>query len=367
MYSGRQIYKSATDCIVLHANKRCRDPDLASLLNIIRQPNSEDREIPNALWSEFQTTWAGATEHLSPDNQDARSRNPLFLNGAFRAIEWQVAARQQIARAGRDAAQAGQLLRYVAACDRTTTNLTKEEFHHLLQMPNMTKTGRMMGISPFHVEARVILTQRISRAYGLVLDAPGAVAGVDYQASENPEWITNPTSNVCRSRVVALQFMPLAIHVAFDDHIPRITGNFPGHGHPPGVFAHFGHGHPPGVFAKKPMTSSTQSIDLLSIENAKRRQIQASRTQIPLTPHNMRTSYGRQGISTEYVIIDCAQPRWLKGNESGETTCWLNLYVMLSRARSMEQMLLINAPSRTTHQTGPPPSVLQELQRLRRS
>ena len=28
MYNGRRIYKSATDCIALHANKRCRDPKI---------------------------------------------------------------------------------------------------------------------------------------------------------------------------------------------------------------------------------------------------------------------------------------------------------------------------------------------------
>ena len=36
MYSGWLIYKSVTDCVMLHANKRRHDRDLASLLNIIR-------------------------------------------------------------------------------------------------------------------------------------------------------------------------------------------------------------------------------------------------------------------------------------------------------------------------------------------
>ena len=36
MYYGWQIYTFATDCIMLHANRRCRDPKLASLLSSIR-------------------------------------------------------------------------------------------------------------------------------------------------------------------------------------------------------------------------------------------------------------------------------------------------------------------------------------------
>ena len=133
---------------MLHTKERCRDPDLASLLNIIRQPNFEEREIPKALWKNFQTTWVGATEHLGPDNQDMRLEDTLFLNGTFFAVEWHVVARQQIARTLREAAQAGQLLHYASACDRTNTNLTEEQYRHPLQMPNMTKMGRVMGISP---------------------------------------------------------------------------------------------------------------------------------------------------------------------------------------------------------------------------
>ena len=112
------------------------------------------------------------------------------------------------------------------------------------------------------------------------------------------------------------------------------------------------------------MTVTTNPIDIPTPENTRRRKFKFPRTQIPLAPHNIRTSNGCQGISTEYVIIDCTQPQWLRGHESAETTYWLHLYVMLSRARSMEQMLLINPPPRFLLQTGPPQSVLQELQRL---
>ena len=356
MYNGWETYKTATDCIMLHANKRCHDPKLDSLLNIIRQPNPQDRQIPDSLWRDFQTTWIGATKHLDNEQQDTRLKNPLFLNGTFLAIQWQIVARQQITRTLREAKQCGQILHYVAACDRTNSTLTKQEYHHLLQTPNMTKLGRMMGIFPFHINARVRLTQRISRAHGLVQDAPGTVVGVDYNPSENTDWLKNKTSDTWKSGVVALRFLPLAIHVAFDDHIPRENDNFPG--------TDFNNGHAPGIFAVKPMTVTTNPIDIPTPENTKRRKLKFSRTQIPLTPHNIRTSNGCQGISTEYVIIDCAQPPWLRGNESTETTYWLHLYVMLSRARSMEQMLLINPPPRFLLQTGPPQSVLQELQRL---
>ena len=156
-----------------------------------------------------------------------RLKDSLFLNGAFLAIEWQVVARQQIARSLRGA---GQIPHHVAACDRANANLTKEEYSRLLQMPSTTKMGRMMRMSPFHVGARAP-----AAPYGFAQDAPGAVVGVDYHTSENTEWVGNPASNVGHSRVVAIRYLPRAIHVAFDDHIPRETDNSPG--------TDFGNGH----------------------------------------------------------------------------------------------------------------------------
>ena len=196
----------------------------------------------------------------------------------------------------------------------------------------------------------------MSRVYELAQDAPGVVVGVDYHPSEGADWVEDPTSEVWRAGVVALRYMPRFIHVAFDDHVPRESVDSPG--------TDFGNGHAAGVYAVRPMTVTVDHVDLPPGAGSRRRRTKIARTQMPPTPEQIRTSQGCQGISTGYVIIDCAQPRWLRGNESREGNFWLNLYVMLSRSPGMRQMLIINPPSRAALERGPPSAVLQELERL---
>ncbi len=60
------------------------------------------------------------------------------------------------------------------------------------------------------------------------------------------------------------------------------------------------------------------------------------------------------------VIIDCGR------HEGGSTPkedddWWLDLYVMLSRATRLEEILLARAPPSTFHLRGPPKSLKQQL------
>ena len=64
------------------------------------------------------------------------------------------------------------------------------------------------------------------------------------------------------------------------------------------------------------------------------------------------------------MTIDCAQDTSIGKPEEREETWWLHLYVMLSRATCMEDMLLLRPPPREVLQKGPPPSVLKALQKF---
>ena len=347
-----ELYKCATDCVVLTENKRFEDDLLPALLEAMRHPDAGSRKIPDKIWGEFRKTWI---EESRGENVARLDRSP-WLDGVFVAIEWQIVARELLWRAKRDAARSGQILHYVVACDRCKSRLTREGRHDLLQVANMTKTGRMAGILLIFLGARARLTQRISRAHSLVQDAPGTIVGIEYHPKEDTYWQRNDDPAAAKNGFVVLKYMPSAIHVSFDGHVPDEATGFEG--------TCFDNGHPPGVFAVEPQKVSA-SAQLRRSATRRPISVTFSRTQLPLMPEAMRTSYSCQGITTEHITIDCARPKWLRGADRLDHEYWIHLYVMLSRARSMKKMIIFNPPPREILEAGPPEVVWKELLRLR--
>eukprot|EP00972_Heterocapsa_arctica_P070846 10466719-Heterocapsa_arctica.AAC.1 len=65
------------------------------------------------------------------------------------AIAWETMARLTQYRAESGAAQAGEMLIYVQAVDvAKTCQLTRDEYRRALQVVNMTKTGKLLGMWP---------------------------------------------------------------------------------------------------------------------------------------------------------------------------------------------------------------------------
>ena len=83
-----------------------------------------------------------------------------------------------------------------------------------------------------------------------------------------------------------------------------------------------------------------------------------------LTHERFLTSTASQGQTLRAgVTIDCAR---IEPNESGKQGAnddqwWLHLYVMLSRATCMEDMLLLRPPPRALLERGPPPHIQKAL------
>ena len=64
------------------------------------------------------------------------------------------------------------------------------------------------------------------------------------------------------------------------------------------------------------------------------------------------------------MTIDCARIEAQGYHGTSDNEWWLNLYVMLSRATKMEDMLLLRPPPRELLERGPPASVREALQRF---
>ena len=89
------------------------------------------------------------------------------------------------------------------------------------------------------------------------------------------------------------------------------------------------------------------------------------RTGYALTHADYLTSTGSQGQTIRTgVTIDCARLPPVGKTGMQDADWWLHLYVMLSRATCMENMLLLRPPPRELLEAGPPPSVKRALERF---
>ena len=92
------------------------------------------------------------------------------------------------------------------------------------------------------------------------------------------------------------------------------------------------------------------------------REFKVSRCGFPLTHAMVRTSTACQGKTCEQgVLIDCAK-RDAGAHATDPDDYWLHMYVMLSRATSLRDILLIRAPDATFLLQGPPRELKKRLQ-----
>ena len=83
------------------------------------------------------------------------------------------------------------------------------------------------------------------------------------------------------------------------------------------------------------------------------------RTQFSAVPANAMIVYGAQGESYDTAIADLGMPP-----SQDPHIFWLAVYVMLTRCKSLDGLLLLRLPSRNSLTLGPPSYVLEEMQRL---
>ena len=108
-----------------------------------------------------------------------------------------------------------------------------------------------------------------------------------------------------------------------------------------------------GLFLLKPTTSLRFTT---SYQNTS---YKVQRTQLPLLPSETRIVYGAQGESWDAAIVDLGKPPRMD-----DFIFWLAVYVMLTRAKSLEGLLIMRLPKRDALAMGPPLYLKQEMQRL---
>lgn len=312
-------------------HKAC--PVLPRLLAYMRSPAGEP--MPEDLWQAVQS-W------VVKGPRDIRLQCPRQQKGFQMAIAWEAVARLMQYRAASGAAKAGEMLIYVQAVDvAKTCQLTRDEYRRALQVVNMTKTGKLLGMCPLFVGMRVRLNVKLSSKYKIMHDATGAVVGFEFDPREDVAWMNQDTHLARRAGHVTLKYLPKAVYVRFDD----FEGDF---------------GNGTGVVPIRPTKGSW-------VYNAHRNRVgrrdvvkvDMKRVQIPLAPEQVRTVQTSQGLSMDAATMLLTKPSYMT-----EDDWWMHLYVMVSRVRTSAQMLVYDLPPREMFERGPPDWVHTGIRQL---
>ena len=87
--------------------------------------------------------------------------------------------------------------------------------------------------------------------------------------------------------------------------------------------------------------------------------VKMRRIQIPLAPEKDRTVQTAQGLTMDSAIMYLARPSNMSFDD-----WWLHVYVMLSRVRTLDQVLVYGLPPRELFERGPPAYIRAGLERL---
>ena len=206
---------------------------------------------------------------------------------------------------------------------------------------------------------RVRLTTKLSAIDGLVNERTGTVMKIDLHRSE--PFLTDPKLRTRHFKRIQLEYMPLGVWVLFDAF----------------------HSAPLETFASSfvaPDADPDVSIDSsglvyirlekgdfnlpVNLPDRSRQSIHVVRWNLPLTHAMVRTAMSSQGLTfNSGVIVDLRRAGGMV-----DDIWWLNVYVMLSRARKLDNLILVGLTTQVKEllEAGPPQYILKQLEQFQK-
>ena len=315
-------------CFELQATNRFKDPRLADLMNFMRKPKKG--KVPAGV----AETWA----RIQLRTDDPRLAEERFQTGHMLAWYWDTVARWMMMRASRDARTLGQVLYLVQAADASSPQLPRDLAAKLLNQVNPGLTGGMHGMLPLHLGMRIRLLEHLDLKRKLVKDAEGEVVHVAINPRDQDEVDRAKAEN----RPAYLRFLPFGVWVRMDKYRAAPFRDRLAE-HAEGV----GLSDAAQLVFIEPQTSSPFDF----------RKHKVTRTGLQISHAMVLTSTACQGRTMhEGVIIDAGYK-----DADDMDGFWLHLYVMLSRATTSDNLLMIRDPGLDFLSRGPPADLAARL------
>ena len=288
--------------------------------------------MPDALWAKLCDRVV-----KTDDGDDPRLRDNQFLDGHEGGLVWEVVARLQQLRAQRDAARMQQQLYYSQAVDTSTraaAALCKDDAFAALQVVSLTGTGYLMGMVPLFVGMHVRLTTTVKKVPLLVREVTGTVVNIQFHSREP---LRQHGSYLGAGQPIILQYLPIGVFIKLDDKEMQNVQFLPG--------AQKGVVFVPTVTSKWSF-KKPQQTPMCGRERFTGMEME--RKQIPLAPATINTHYGLQGqTARKGMIAWLTRPAEMSGGDY-----FLALYVMLSRATKLDDILIFDLPDRHVFEQG---------------
>jgi len=336
-------------CYELTGTNRFRNDEggreLKELTEFMRAPQPETSES----YCRVKTFWDSIRHEADTDAVDARLLETRFQNGHMLAMFWETAAPWMMLRARRDARALKTPLFLLQAADQASPAMSQEMAAKLMNHFNPGETGSMHGMLPVHIGMRTRLTESLCKEKGLVKNAEGVVVRIEVDPQDEErmlEAFADPAANP----LVYLTRVPLGIWLKMDKYDEA-----------PFVDLMTGDAHMASADAA-PLVFLTPTTTLFPF---KWREYKVVRSGFAITHGNVRTSTACQGQTFEGgVVIDCAR-RETGAHPTSDGDWWLHLYVMLSRATGLRDIVLLRAPEASFLLQGPPAALRQRLEVFR--
>ena len=253
-------------------------------------------------------------------------------------------------RARRDALTLRTPLFLLQAADSASPPLFKEHSKKLFTAFNPLNTGHMHGILPVHLGMRVRLLNAIDKKKGLVTGAAGTVVHIEVNPKDQ-DLVDAAFREDAPTKPVYLRHVVLGMYVRFDKYKGSPATRLLSNADEP-----WPESFTDNLVFLEP--SSTEKPFKWSYSNS---HYLVHRVGWNLTHGNVGTSQFFQGMTLNMgVVIDCAR-RTGERHPLSDDKYWLDMYVMLSRATKLENILLVRAPEAEFLLQGPPKSLQQKL------
>lgn len=269
-------------------------------------------------------------------------------------------------RTHRDARKLNVPLYCLQAADHRATFKNKKHdqmvTHSLLTVPNIHNSGKLPGMALIHESMSVRLSDVLAPASGLVKDKLGTVLSVVLHEHDQRR-LDNLPSGYCQFvpeymakgiwvQVQNYKRSPWSAHILSDAPLAENDGQ-----------------ETEEQQSDKSMAQSMIFVELHSANfkcdinfDGQHETVEVLRWQFPLIHGMLRTAYAAQGLTLEGgVVVDLRRVGGLQDDD-----WWLAIYVMLSRARKLENLILVGYTEQVEDllRRGPPSQLIKVTEML---